>query len=401
MSVLSVFIHSINIAMKKISFSFVLFIGILQTMNAQNPFSVANTSTNFVTSTSGAQQMTQDNATGNIGIGIDPTYTDCALAVTNANYGSPPTIIMGVGNMVNGLTLGPGMSAASFACIRVDNSTTPVTTAHTPLAIDFMVDAYGLVGIGAPASYGSDGFAHLFLTDPNPSGTVPLMRVITNAATDAFFIGSNGNVGIGSISPVNKLDVAGTASAYSLSLVNASNYAGWTSQIKFLNSSNQIRHLIFDDNSGTSSATNGNLVIIPGYYNTANSTGANNTLSILGKLQVGNVPVSSTTASTLATDYSLYVEKGVIAEKYKCALKTTSDWSDYVFDKGYKLKPLSEVEMYIGANKHLPGVPSAEEVQCDGIDMAQMDATLLKKIEELTLYVIELKQEIVELKSHK
>jgi hypothetical protein len=99
--------------------------------------------------------------------------------------------------------------------------------------------------------------------------------------------------------------------------------------------------------------------------------------------------------------YSLYVQGGVLAERYKCALSSTSDWSDYVFDKNYKLTPLSDVEAYIKTNKHLPGVPSAEDVHCEGIDMAQMDATLLKKIEELTLYTLELKKEIDLLKSQK
>ncbi len=68
-------------------------------------------------------------------------------------------------------------------------------------------------------------------------------------------------------------------------------------------------------------------------------------------------------------------------------------WSDFVFDKDYKLKPLSEVEAFINENNHLPGVPSAEEVMENGINLAEMNAILLQKIEETMLYVIELKNE--------
>jgi hypothetical protein len=64
-------------------------------------------------------------------------------------------------------------------------------------------------------------------------------------------------------------------------------------------------------------------------------------------------------------------------------------WPDYVFNSSYRLRPLSEVEQYIQEHHHLPEVPSAEEVKKDGIDVGDNQAVLLKKIEELTLYVIE------------
>jgi hypothetical protein len=91
--------------------------------------------------------------------------------------------------------------------------------------------------------------------------------------------------------------------------------------------------------------------------------------------------------------YNLIVTKGILTERVKVALKGTADWSDYVFAPEYKLMPLEKVEAYIQENKHLPNVPSAEEVVKTGIDMAKMDAKLLEKIEELTLYMIELKKE--------
>ena len=68
-------------------------------------------------------------------------------------------------------------------------------------------------------------------------------------------------------------------------------------------------------------------------------------------------------------------------------------WPDYVFAPGYRLRPLSEVAQFVQANGHLPEVPSAATVQAEGLDLGATQAVLLKKIEELTLYLLELKQE--------
>jgi hypothetical protein len=114
-----------------------------------------------------------------------------------------------------------------------------------------------------------------------------------------------------------------------------------------------------------------------------------------------NVLIGNPASVNLPAGYKLYVETGILTEKVKVAVKNTANWADYVFAKGYELKPLSEVETFINANKHLPGVPSAEEVVEEGIDMAGMDAKLLEKIEELTLYVIKMEKEINELKKNK
>lgn len=68
-------------------------------------------------------------------------------------------------------------------------------------------------------------------------------------------------------------------------------------------------------------------------------------------------------------------------------------WSDFVFQADYSLMSLTELDNYIKENNHLPGVPSTEEVLTNGNNLGEMDAILLQKIEELTLYVIELKKE--------
>lgn len=71
---------------------------------------------------------------------------------------------------------------------------------------------------------------------------------------------------------------------------------------------------------------------------------------------------------------------------------------DYVFENDYKLKTLKEVEEYIKENKHLPEIPSAQEIEKNGLMLAEMNMTLLKKIEEMTLYMIEIKKENEEMK---
>jgi len=72
-------------------------------------------------------------------------------------------------------------------------------------------------------------------------------------------------------------------------------------------------------------------------------------------------------------------------------------WADFVFNSDYRLMPLAEVESFIQENNHLPDVPSETEVKEKGINVAEMNAKLLQKIEELTLYVIEQNKRIEEL----
>lgn len=89
--------------------------------------------------------------------------------------------------------------------------------------------------------------------------------------------------------------------------------------------------------------------------------------------------------------YKLAVAGSVIAESVKVKLQNT--WPDYVFDTGHQLLPLSTLEKFVLKNHHLPNIPSAEQIKKEGIDVADMNGMLLKKIEELTLYLIQLKKD--------
>lgn len=72
---------------------------------------------------------------------------------------------------------------------------------------------------------------------------------------------------------------------------------------------------------------------------------------------------------------------------------------DYVFEPDYQLPSLDDVKSYVEKNKHLPEVPSAKEMTANGINVGEMNMILLKKVEELTLYVLELKKEVEQLKA--
>lgn len=79
---------------------------------------------------------------------------------------------------------------------------------------------------------------------------------------------------------------------------------------------------------------------------------------------------------------------------------TLSDWPDYVFGEEYKLMSLDETEQYIKENGHLPGLPSAQEVEDEGLSLGEMNARLMQKVEELTLHVIGLQKQIEELRGN-
>lgn len=100
------------------------------------------------------------------------------------------------------------------------------------------------------------------------------------------------------------------------------------------------------------------------------------------------------TASGSVSNYNLFVKGGILTDEVKVALNST--WADYVFAKNYTLKPLSEVEQFINTNGHLQNVPSAKQVKEEGINVGDMAKIQLEKIEELTLYIIALNKKLEE-----
>ncbi|MFN0213576.1 MAG: hypothetical protein ACKVT2_04920 [Saprospiraceae bacterium] len=104
--------------------------------------------------------------------------------------------------------------------------------------------------------------------------------------------------------------------------------------------------------------------------------------------QTGAVGINT---STVPAGYQLAVNGRVICEELRVQL--SSQWGDYVFSDDYNLMPLEELEKSIQVNKHLPGIPSAAQIEKDGIAVGEMQTKMMVKIEELTLYMIQLKKE--------
>ena len=92
-----------------------------------------------------------------------------------------------------------------------------------------------------------------------------------------------------------------------------------------------------------------------------------------------------------AFGYIMCVNGKIIGEEVR--IQDMNDWPDFVFDPAYQLMPLDELEQSIEREHHLPGIPAAAIVEAEGIDSGEMHRLAMQKIEELTLYVIDLNKE--------
>lgn len=125
-------------------------------------------------------------------------------------------------------------------------------------------------------------------------------------------------------------------------------------------------------------------------FSVSSTLNSNNDIAASNGYFSGNVSIG-----TINPDQKLTVKGKIHAEEVIVDLAVPAD---YVFAKDYPLMPLHKVEQYIKNNSHLPDVPSATEIKDKGLSMGEMQNKLLQKIEELTLYVIELKKENADLR---
>jgi hypothetical protein len=197
---------------------------------------------------------------------------------------------------------------------------------------------------------------------------------------------TNSNVGIGTTSPGNLLTVYGAMDEVAAFANNSIN----NTRISVRNQTGAINLGIGNANKyGYVWSGTGNVFI--------GDDGAP-TMMILG---MNNGSVGIGTWDTKG--YKLAVNGSAIFTKV--VTKAYGLWPDYVFNSGYKLPSLVEVEQYINQYHHLPEVVAAEEVDKNGLDLAENQAALLKKVEELTLYMIDqskkqqkLEEEVAELR---
>ena len=196
---------------------------------------------------------------------------------------------------------------------------------------------------------------------------------------------TNGNVGIATASPDAKLHVKN---------VNGTALDAHLEGFTLIDGDNAS--VLFGTNTG---ASHGEWGI---EYNDYGSISGLNFWKPFGSNGFGNyfLFISDQGNVSIGTDdskgYKFAVKGKMIAEEI--VVKLHGNWPDFVFKKEYGLMSLEDVECFIKENSHLPNMPSASEVEEAGIPLGEMNAKLLQKVEELTLYVIELKKEIDELK---
>ena len=108
------------------------------------------------------------------------------------------------------------------------------------------------------------------------------------------------------------------------------------------------------------------------------------------KVSIGTANTPSSIGGANIGTYKLFVAGGILTE----AIRVRVNWADYVFDPEYKLKPLNEVEKHIQEKGHLPNVPSAKEVESQGLELGDISRIQQEKIEELFLHTIEQEKEL-------
>ena len=235
--------------------------------------------------------------------------------------------------------------------------------------------------------------------------------VFKQGTTERMKIAANGNIGIGTSTPIVKLQVNGEVrfgdptqpqqsltmygqnsgknlpasghEASGIQIINLANTDNNFSQIKFFNSNSLADSGIWGVHKSHTSRL-GELVFM-----THNGTSMEERMRITSN---GNIGIGTSTPTEKLT-----IKGGLIASRIN--VKAPENIPDYVFEEDYNLRSLQEVEAYYKANKHLPGILSEEEIKKSGkVDMSEMQMKLLEKIEELTIYVVEQQKEIDALK---
>jgi hypothetical protein len=338
---------------------------------------------------------------------------------------SLPMTIYGNGNLTTSGTILSSTTITGYSFVSTVTSAAPFGISSTTKVNNLNVDM--LDGLHAPAS-GIAGLSDVqtltnkTLTSPTINGgtinTATISGGTINNITTGAFTTLNANSATISGGTINGATIgATTPSTGAFSSLTASNNAiinsgicsinigsawgestGWGSgYLGFnMNRSNSNWYMINDGGNNNGGALiytdiGGNLRFV-----TVGSFGSTSRY-ITDEFMLNNVRMIITKDGNIGMGtsntqgYKLAVNGGIIAEEVKVI--TDVPEADYVFKNNYSLMPLNQVERYVNEHRHLPEVPSAEQFKKDGYKVGEMDNLLLRKVEELTLYVIELKKE--------
>ncbi len=194
---------------------------------------------------------------------------------------------------------------------------------------------------------------------------------------------SGGYVGIGNFDPKRALHVSGNGTNFGQWLENTGTGTSETARFSFKTASggSDARAGVIEWYEGSTFKGDMRMLRTGGIEIRNSNDVAVFNVNNDGDIYIGNTPQKG----------NLWVNGNITSRKVKVTL---SGWPDYVFAPYYKLPSLREVAEFIKINSHLPGIPSAKEIEANGLELGESQAALLKKIEELTLYAIQQEEQL-------